>query len=349
MNSGGAPVIAIIGAGVAGLSAARQLHEQSNARIIILEKARNAGGRCATRRRSRDPDSEWFDHGAQYFTARDPLFITACANDVKQHQLIAWQPSIGQWQGQQLKSSNDEQLRYVAPRGLNQWLRSKAEQLSADIEIKTQSRVVEINQTSLGWQLRLDNDQLIDANQLLVTAPPEQTQALLEPLALDGLASLKQYQSEACWAVVATGPSLAHDAIFFRQHPALNWAANNLSKQSPHHASLGNNDAIWTLHANPAWSNAQLDASPELAADDLITAFATATQLDPSEFTPLHQHRWRYARPNPAFSPNLPSKHLSLNDAKLAIAGDWLAGGRVEGAWLSGLNAANSLLQNLDS
>ncbi|MEP4556332.1 FAD-dependent oxidoreductase, partial [Cobetia amphilecti] len=64
--------IAIIGAGIAGLSAATRLAAQGHA-VTIFEKARGPGGRLASRRTSEGP----IDIGAQYFTARDPRFQSA--------------------------------------------------------------------------------------------------------------------------------------------------------------------------------------------------------------------------------------------------------------------------------
>ena len=54
--------LAIIGAGMAGLAAARQLHQRCpDLDITVYEKSRGYGGRVATRRR----DGFVFDHGAQ--------------------------------------------------------------------------------------------------------------------------------------------------------------------------------------------------------------------------------------------------------------------------------------------
>lgn len=59
----------IIGAGIAGLLGARVLADRGH-RVCVLEKGRGFGGRMATRRR----DGAVFDHGAQFFTARDKRF-----------------------------------------------------------------------------------------------------------------------------------------------------------------------------------------------------------------------------------------------------------------------------------
>jgi renalase len=61
--------IAIIGAGMAGITAARTLI-QAGHRVTVLEKSRGAGGRMSTRQ----TEFGSFDHGAQYFTVRDARF-----------------------------------------------------------------------------------------------------------------------------------------------------------------------------------------------------------------------------------------------------------------------------------
>ena len=68
---------AVIGAGIAGLSCARAL-AASGVHVTVFDKSRGSGGRMSTRR-----GEGWAcDHGAQYFTARDPLF---------QAELARWQ------------------------------------------------------------------------------------------------------------------------------------------------------------------------------------------------------------------------------------------------------------------
>ena len=60
--------IAIIGAGLSGLIAARELAKNND--VTIFEKARGVGGRMATRRANNLKfDGFNFDHGTQYFTA----------------------------------------------------------------------------------------------------------------------------------------------------------------------------------------------------------------------------------------------------------------------------------------
>ncbi len=69
--------IAVIGAGMAGITIARKLAQ--NNKVIIFDKARGIGGRMATRRIG----DYHFDHGAQYFTAKNSDFKELCRKPCK--------------------------------------------------------------------------------------------------------------------------------------------------------------------------------------------------------------------------------------------------------------------------
>ncbi|OYX00993.1 MAG: deoxyribodipyrimidine photolyase, partial [Caulobacter vibrioides] len=70
--------IAIIGAGMAGLSCAQALSAAGHA-VQVLDKGRGPGGRMSTRRIKTPQGQVSFDHGAQFFTVRDPEFAARAA------------------------------------------------------------------------------------------------------------------------------------------------------------------------------------------------------------------------------------------------------------------------------
>ena len=73
--------IAIIGTGIAGLSAAQALTEAGHV-VQIFDKSRGSGGRMSSKR----SDAGALDMGAQYFTARDRRFVT----EVQRWQTKGW-------------------------------------------------------------------------------------------------------------------------------------------------------------------------------------------------------------------------------------------------------------------
>ena len=78
------PVI-IIGAGIAGLAAARSL-SAANIPAILLDKGRGVGGRMATRRSG----DAAFDHGAQFFSAKTPEFQRVVEETLQPEVVSLW-------------------------------------------------------------------------------------------------------------------------------------------------------------------------------------------------------------------------------------------------------------------
>ncbi|WP_205623959.1 FAD-dependent oxidoreductase [Marinobacterium rhizophilum] len=92
--------VAIIGAGMAGLSAARALHGAGH-RIHLFDKSRGSGGRLSSRR----SEVGSLDLGAQYFTARDPDFLHQVLCWQASGWVEAWSPSLYRYSDGQLKAS----------------------------------------------------------------------------------------------------------------------------------------------------------------------------------------------------------------------------------------------------
>ena len=75
--------LAIIGAGISGLSCADRLRE-AGFDLVVFDKARGPGGRMATRRVETAQGIAHLDHGAQYFTVRDDLCVDIALDRIAQ-------------------------------------------------------------------------------------------------------------------------------------------------------------------------------------------------------------------------------------------------------------------------
>src|SRR5690349_3573169 len=84
------PRVAVIGAGLAGLTLARILTEMGLS-VKVFDKGRSPAGRMSTRRE----DGSGFDHGAQYFTARDEGFQRQVETWVEQGIAAEWRARFG--------------------------------------------------------------------------------------------------------------------------------------------------------------------------------------------------------------------------------------------------------------
>ena len=90
------------------------------------------------------------------------------------------------------------------------------------------------------------------------------------------------------------------------------------------------------MHATPAWTQTHLEQKPEETGPLLVAAFEALGGQKPATWS---AHRWRYASSDPSIAIG------SVWDAQTGIGmcGDWLNGGRVEGAWLSGQALAHEI------
>lgn len=338
------PDIVIVGAGMAGLAAAETLQEQGFT-PRLLDKARRPGGRCATRRVAAPDDAEWFDYGAQYFTARSPAFRDWLAPDRDRGRVIAWRPTIAvaerlgpTWL---LTPSPDDRERLVGARGLNPWLRARL--ADRDMAVATERRVQHVTRANdRRWRITCADGETDTADALLLTPPAVQTAAILGDRA-GRIAPLRQAGGTlaACHSVIVRAPALADAQAIFFKSGRLAWAADNT-----HKAGGRADPALWTLHADAEFSQAHVETPAAELADTLVEEFATATGQSRAAMEIVHAHRWRYARPGPE-APDPERLCWVEPEARLAVAGDWLAGGRIEGAWHSGRAAAERLARAL--
>lgn len=323
--------IAIIGTGIAGLSAARALHEAGQA-VHLFDKSRGSGGRMASKR----SDAGTLDLGAQYFTARDRRFSEIVRQWQESGLVEQWAPTLFQSREGQLKPSADEQLRWVGTPTMSAITRG----LLGELPVTFSCRITEVFRGERFWTL-------VDAtgashgpfSHVIIAAPAPQAAALLSgaPKLAAVAASVAM---EPTWAVALGFANPLDTALegCFVQDDALDWVARNRSKP-------GRDGALdtWVLHATSNWSRQHLDLPKEAVIECLHGAFAELIDcvVPAPELTVAH--RWLYARPAQAH------EWAALADAGLGLyaCGDWCLSGRVEGAWLSGQEAARRLLENL--
>jgi predicted NAD/FAD-dependent oxidoreductase len=318
----------VVGAGLAGLSAARKLADHGH-NVSVFEKGRGVGGRTAWRR-----EGEYrFDHGAQYFTVRDPRFrhyVTAwCDAGI----VSPWEFAVGVARAGAVTPKPESVQRYVGVPGMN----AMAKHLGAELDIVLNTQVGQIERSSGQWRL-LSGDTGIDLGQydvVIIATPPAQAVPLLA--AAPQLAQqAKAVQLAPCWAVMAafTEPlDIPFDGVFIHASP-LSWATRNASKPGRPQSEC------WVLHSTPEWSAKYLEKAPDEVIAASLAAFFAATGLMPSQPVLTKAHRWRYSI---AEQP-LEQGCLWDSEQQLGSCGDWCQGSRIEGAVLSGLAMADRVL-----
>ncbi|WP_216819140.1 NAD(P)-binding protein [Thiohalocapsa sp. ML1] len=329
--------IAVVGAGVAGLAAARTLADQNHV-VTLFEKSRGRGGRAATRRIEHAGREIAIDHGAQYFTARDPRFRRRVESWVRRGVVAPWAGRFGAVEDGGMRRAGDDDARFVGVPGMS----TLGRMLADGLDLRLGIRVAAPERAGDAWLLRDDTGaELGRFDRVLIAAPaPQAVDLLAAAPALAARAAGVDYAP--CWTVLAgfDGPvDLPRDGLFVNGGP-LGWVARNTSKPGRTGAGPGE---VWVLHGAADFSRAWLEAEPAPVMDALLAAFADLAGGTLPALGWSQAQRWRFS-----FC-TTPLADGCLWDAALGLGacGDWCAGARIEAAWLSGEALAGHVLGSL--
>lgn len=329
--------VVVVGAGLAGLTAGRALRAEG-ASVVLLDKGRRPGGRCATRRLGGQP----LDTGAQFLTVRSEAFralvdrwrgqgvgIREWAHGFARADAVTAGPTSAQ-------TSDDGHPRYSVTGGMN----GLAAHLARDLDVRCSVHVTRIEGDDEGWTITSrDGGVAARGRALLLTPPVPQTLALLDaggvalPAAVEG--RLRRMAYERCLTLLLrldAAPALPPPgAVQFAGGP-VTWLADNVAKGAAGRPAV-------TVHAGPEHSARHYEDPDDVVVDGLLEA--VRPWLSGARVTATEVFRWRYSKPlEPTDDGAL---DVALDRRRLVVAGDALAGAKVEGAVTSGLAAARLL------
>jgi predicted NAD/FAD-dependent oxidoreductase len=306
----------VVGAGIAGLLAAREL-QRAGHEVVVFDKGRGPGGRLATRRIA----GARLDHGAQFFTVRDDEFA---------RQVHDWTTAglVYEW-CRGFDTPADGHPRYAVRGGMN----ALAKHLARGLDVRCGSLVFAVRRgTERAWDVALDDGAHVPADAVVLTCPIPQSFSLLVTAEVDVPEALwrTDYDRTLCLlAVLDRAPALAPPGGV--QHAeGCTFVADNQAK------GISGLPAL-TVHADPAWSEAHWDAPAPSAHAALLDR--AAEWIAGATVVESQLKRWRFATPRSVWP-----DRCWLAPGAIAMAGDAFAGPRVEGAALSGLAAAAALL-----
>jgi predicted NAD/FAD-dependent oxidoreductase len=318
--------IAILGCGVAGLSAAHDLRARGIG-VKLFDKSRGVGGRMSTRYAG-----DWeFDHGAQFFTVQDPEFKAAIDEAVSAGVVAPW-PAKALYMNDGQVSEDTGRARYVGQPRMN----ALPKYWASGLDIELGRRVNAITRNDRGgvagdWTLVFeDGSETGGFNSIISTLPPAQLQPLL-PANFQYRHAVTAAKMHACFALMVglDNPiDPGWDTLRVKNLP-INWIAIN-------HAKPGRARDVGTLviHAEADWSDKYAEADRDWVQEVMLDTASALIGVPLAGAPHVTLHRWLYA--SSKTSPGVP---CLVGDGFVA-AGDWCLGGRVQGAWLSGRAAA---------
>lgn len=317
--------VLVIGAGISGLLCATGL-KRAGMTVRVVDKGGGFGGRMATRRMA----GARLDHGAQFFTVRDERF---------QSYVDEWLEAgvIREWFRHSPEDSNPSGYpRYCGINGMT----DVPNHLAAELDAMTGERITALSRHVDYWIATSESGASLAARSLVLTSPLPQALSLLDTCGLDyagaDLAALRRirYAKGLTSMAILNGPSALPEVGFVKvlQSPLSLIADNYLKGISPEVSAI-------TVHADAEFAEQHWDSPDGVRGPLMLDAAEPWLGSTVQEY---RCHRWGFTTPlNPWHQ-----KYYTNSAMKLTLAGDAFGGARVEGAALSGIEAAEAILQN---
>jgi len=315
--------VIVIGAGISGCSCAHALALAGH-QVTVVEKGRGVGGRMATRRMN----GARIDHGAQFFTTRDPKLQQLNQKWLKEEQVSPW------YDGVPGRLDIPSDMRYRGKRGMT----GPAKSLTQNCLLALNFFVEKIERGKK-WKVveREGEGRILEADHLVITIPSVQMLQLFErseidlgPETMSRLQSIRHTQCLAILGILDRSSKIAQPGAVTHPYKHVDWLSDNQVK------GISEVPAI-TLHASAEFSDQYWDIPDSEWASELLTPAEDA--LD-SKITSWVSHRWGFAKPLVTFG----KSHYHIPELGLTPAGDGFGGERVERAAISGLDAADAIL-----
>jgi renalase len=339
--------VIVVGAGVAGLTLARALRSRGW-NVLVLERARGVGGRCATRRVEGQP----VDHGLAFLHGRDPRFLDEL-DDLRDVAPIPDWPRVREGEGVPCQpSAFDGAGRRLALAG---GVSGLAKHLARGLDVRLEANVEGLRLTAdpgrpaaPTWELRLASGETLRAKALALAMPAPSADVLLRtmeplpPAVAALLPVLDLVRMLPCLAVIARYPAGTPVPRWEVSLPGGSAAIQTILHDSSKRPAPARPTLV--VQARPAFSRARLDEPRESWSRALLEEAAVLHGDWIARPELAQAHAWSKARVAAGSELAGPLAVRLDGGAMLGVAGDGfhVAGG-LEGAYLSGLALAARL------
>lgn len=339
--------VAIIGAGVSGLSAAFELSRQG-IQSVVFEKSRGLSGRAATRRRGQI----CMDHGANFFRTTDPEVAHLIHETLPSVDLVEIKGDVWTFDQDSVISPGDpeqnKQPKYTYRQGISNL--GKLLQAASGTDVQRQQRVKRLIERGHQWELENEaGNSLGQFDAVIVTAPaPQAAQIIVDSILQNNIRdsliqALQQARYDPQFAfVIGFTDELRLQKRFHAlvnqdgQHP-VSWIS--FEDDKPGHVPNGN--TVLVIQMSPSWSSRHLEHNPEHLLPQVLEQLSCLIPEIDQAPDWWDSQRWLLAAPRSAVdTTNL----QQAESCGIFFAGDGLVGrGRVPLAIKSGLATAKKL------
>lgn len=317
--------VVIIGAGMAGLTAAKQLQHRGK-KVAVVEKSRGTGGRLSSKRLPLpDDQSLTFDLGCPSFSSETPQF----------------KAQLDKWLADELIVPCANQPEYYVGRERNS---SITRHIAKDLNIHFSTRVCRLEKERELWQVYTQlptGEQLFcTAEHIVIATPPQQAYDLL-PKGNSLCPLIEHIKMEPQWVLLLAVRSSTELKIDSAQHPSI-------KSISPEHVKRGAkpDDSVqyYQVQAGEEWSQETINWERTRVESYLLSEFEALCEQK-VDIIVSHLHRWLYSLPSNTPIDNK-ENYLTCSE-KIHLSGDYLATNQsrhgLECAYLSGISVAKQI------
>ncbi|GIL48091.1 hypothetical protein Vafri_4787 [Volvox africanus] len=314
-----------------------------------------------------------FDHAAQFFTVTDPLFQDIVDEWLEEGVVRVWDGPVGKLRADSgaFYPLPPSPPRYVATGGMRSLAEGVVEQLLLQregagsegrgpslVEVKRPVWVGKMQaEEGRGWALQGEGRLQGVYDVVVIAHNGKCANRLVGPAGSPRVAEqLMRLRLNAVWALMVAfdGPVPApFEGAFIQGSPVLSWAGNNTAKMQLRHSP--SDLECWTIFSTNAYGQANKvpqEAIPADVADkiagEMLAAFRQATSGTASSSPaagrwprPVFTRVQLWGAALPLNTPGLP--YILDPDSRVGVCGDWLMGGSLQAAAVSGISLARKI------
>ena len=328
-------VIGIIGSSLAGLVAGKKL-AQAGHDVTIIEKNRDLGGRLA----SFHHGGSFLDYGVSSIISSNPVF-EGFMDDLKKHDIISeWSRDFAFFDGTQFHEVNPNRPKNVYHSG-NNGLNAIAKYLSRWVDIKSEvgagglTHIGADRSKKRSWMINLTDYNVFECDAVILAVPAPEAHGILQ-ISQDETPSrriirhIDEVNYDPCFSLMATYDDAPPEWKGVEcDDTTLSWIGNETSKQG----NVGEGTSL-VIRSSAAFCRKHKGEDPEEIKQMLLRKAGDVAGSWIAHPNWTNMHFWKY------FEARNPIEdyfmEMEMNEAPLALIGDYYMGTTVQDAYLSG-------------
>lgn len=331
-------VIGIIGASISGLIAGKRLADEGH-EVTIIEKSRSLGGRLATT----NLDNIDLDYGIPHFAANTQTFQSFIKDLKAKGEVKDWTEEFSLYDGtefHEMDPNSDPQMHYIGTGG-NQ---SIAKSLSRWVDIKSEEKAGGL--TYIGpdrskkrsWMINLTDISVFECDAVIVATPAVQAYGVIQTVQNRTatrriIRHIDEVRYDGSISLALTYDHKKPDWQGIEcERSNIRWISNESSKrEGVEKAGLVIQSSGEFYHKYAQADDAKVQELLLKEASEVVGKWILQPE---STFI----HRWKYFEARNPIDEFF--MELEMDEAPLALIGDYLGGSSLENAFISGYNLA---------